>query len=329
MSTHESPVLTAIGVPVAAQGTYERVLGMSGSSVEVVAGLLDVGPDEVDRALAPLAACGAVRVHDGLVVVRTPSEIVQHLLGAWVADAASSHRRLETLTEAMGALNASTSRPDPRAQDVVGALDGEVSRGGNPVALLKDLIERSTGDLRWFRPDQFRRPREDAMAEIVGAAVDGGRVSKAIYPARALHEAPDTLRRRAEAGEQIRIVADLPTRLIVIGTTHAVLPEPLGRADEPRLLVRQLSVVQACALLFDAYWERALPAPGLDRGVARPDLRRFVVQQLAAGVQDEQIARALGVSLRTVRRRIADMMVELGADSRFQAGVEAARRGWL
>jgi hypothetical protein len=30
-----------------------------------------------------------------------------------------------------------------------------------------------------------------------------------------------------------------------------------------------------------------------------------------------------------VRRRIADIMVELGADSRFQAGAEAARRGWL
>lgn len=329
MTSRESPVLSAIGVPKAAQRTYERVLGMSGSSVEVVAGLLGIPVDELHGALGPLASCGAVVVQDGHVVVRTPSEVVHHLLAGWASDAASAQRRLEALTGAMGALNASTSRPDSRALDVVGALDGEVSRGGSPVALLKDLVERSTGDLRWFRPDQFRRPREDAMAEIVGAAVSAGRVSRAIYPARALHEAPDTLRRRSEVGEEIRIVADLPTRLIVIGDTHAVLPEPLGRADEPRLLVRQLSVVQACSLLFDAYWERALPVPGLERGVARPDLRRFVVQQLAAGVQDEQIARALGVSLRTVRRRIADMMVELGADSRFQAGVEAARRGWL
>ncbi|MCH1865093.1 helix-turn-helix domain-containing protein [Nocardioides sp. CFH 31398] len=329
MSASRQPVLSAIGVPAAAQQTYERVLGLSGSPVEVIAGVLDVPVGAALRELAPLAACGAVVVQGDLVVVRTPSEVVHHLLAGWVRDHAGEQQRLEALTGAMGALNASTSRPDARAQDVVGALDGEVSRGGNPVALLKDLIERSTGDLLWFRPDQFRRPREDAMAEIVGAAVRGGRSSRALYPARALHEAPDTLRRRAEVGEEIRIVADLPTRMIVIGGTHAVLPEPLGRVDEPRLLVRQLSVVQACSLLFDAYWDRALPAPGLERGVARPDLRRFVVQQLAAGVQDEQIARALGVSLRTVRRRIADMMVELGADSRFQAGVEAARRGWL
>ena len=43
----------------------------------------------------------------------------------------------------------------------------------------------------------------------------------------------------------------------------------------------------------------------------------------------EQVARTLGLSLRTVRRRVAALMTELGADSRFQAGVEAARRGWL
>ena len=47
------------------------------------------------------------------------------------------------------------------------------------------------------------------------------------------------------------------------------------------------------------------------------------------GAKDEQIARTLGLSLRTVRRRVADLMIELGVDTRFQAGVEAARRGWL
>ena len=51
--------------------------------------------------------------------------------------------------------------------------------------------------------------------------------------------------------------------------------------------------------------------------------------QLTEGAKDEQIARTLGISLRTVRRRIADLLSELGADSRFQAGVEAVRRGWL
>ena len=50
---------------------------------------------------------------------------------------------------------------------------------------------------------------------------------------------------------------------------------------------------------------------------------------LARGAKDEQIARSLDLSLRTVRRRVAELMASLGADSRFQAGVEAVRHGWL
>jgi len=118
----------------------------------------------------------------------------------------------------------------------------------------------------------------------------------------------------------------MPTRLFVISGTHAVLPEPLGFADEPRLLVRQGALVAALTLLFELYWERSVAVPEAE---GRVDERVFVVRQLASGAKDEQIARTLGLSLRTVRRRVADLMIELGVDTRFQAGAEAVRRGWL
>ena len=54
-----------------------------------------------------------------------------------------------------------------------------------------------------------------------------------------------------------------------------------------------------------------------------------VLRLAAQGLSDEGIARHLGLSVRTVRARFADAMAELGAQSRFHAGVEAARRGWL
>ena len=55
------------------------------------------------------------------------------------------------------------------------------------------------------------------------------------------------------------MIADLPTRLFVIGSTHAVLPEPLGFADEPRLLVRQPGLVESLTVLFELMWDRAAP----------------------------------------------------------------------
>ena len=108
------------------------------------------------------------------------------------------------------------------------------------------------------------------------------------------------------------------------------MPEPLGFADEPRLLVRQHALVRGAHPALRA-------ALGAGRAGARrwtaarpgPSCAGYLLQLLAAGQKDEQIARALGMSLRTVRRRVADLMTELGSDSRFAAGVEAARRGWI
>jgi DNA-binding CsgD family transcriptional regulator len=202
-----------------------------------------------------------------------------------------------------------------------------MSSGGNALALLTALIEQSNGDLLFLRPDTWLMPRESAISRVVGRAVASGRRSRAIYPVRALHEVPEMLRARIEEGEEIRLIDHMPTRLFVISGTHAVLPEPLGFADEPRLLVRQGALVEALTLLFELYWERSVAVPELEG--ARPDQRAFLLRQLASGVKDEQIARTLGLSLRTVRRRVSDLMIELGVDTRFQAGAEAVRRGWL
>jgi len=56
---------------------------------------------------------------------------------------------------------------------------------------------------------------------------------------------------------------------------------------------------------------------------------RRLLSMLAAGYKDRAIARALGVTERTVGRRIQEMMQSLQAGTRFQAGLQAARRGWL
>ncbi|MDP9611903.1 MULTISPECIES: LuxR C-terminal-related transcriptional regulator [Streptomyces] len=44
---------------------------------------------------------------------------------------------------------------------------------------------------------------------------------------------------------------------------------------------------------------------------------------------DSAVARQLGMSDRTVRRVVAQLMERLGAQSRFEAGVRAVERGWI
>ena len=62
---------------------------------------------------------------------------------------------------------------------------------------------------------------------------------------------------------------------------------------------------------------------------ALSDQERLILTLLAAGVPDATVARRVGVSQRTFDRRVRSVMDRLNAQTRFQAGVLAARRGWL
>ncbi|MFF7729079.1 response regulator transcription factor [Streptomyces sp. NPDC008001] len=82
-------------------------------------------------------------------------------------------------------------------------------------------------------------------------------------------------------------------------------------------------------------------APALDRGVhpahrppgapAEPlgEPERALLSFIAQGHTDESAAAQLHVSPRTARRMTASIMERLGARSRFEAGLKAARLGWL
>lgn len=329
MRRSPSSVLSALGLSPAEEQLYQRVEAVAGNDVATVSDALLLGPGELRQRLAELMSLGFVSIDDDRVEVVPVPEALSALIVRQSAAAAAAAIRLDGLAQAVPFLVAAEAEPGAGGVQDIQPLDGEVSTGGDPLSLLTSLVHNSRGDLLWLRPDTWRMPRESAMAKVIGEAVASGRRSRAIYPVRALQQAPEALVARAEAGEQIRVLAELPTRMIVLGSTLAVLPEPLGYTDEPRVIVRQRAVVESLRLLFELMWERAGPVPSLDRGEARPDLRRMLLQQLARGAKDEQIARTLGISLRTVRRRVADLLNDLGVDTRFQAGVEAARRGWL
>lgn len=52
-----------------------------------------------------------------------------------------------------------------------------------------------------------------------------------------------------------------------------------------------------------------------------------MLRALGSGATDEAAARDLGMSVRTYRRRVAELLDVLEAGSRFQAGVRAGELG--
>ncbi len=119
-------------------------------------------------------------------------------------------------------------------------------------------------------------------------------------------------------------------RLIVFDQALAVIPGEPGTLEA--VLVRDRAVVSYLRSIFESAWAYARPfseaaADGLEE-VAR-ELNGSIVRLLAAGCKDDTISRRLGMSLRTTRKHVAAIMESLGAVSRFQAGVLAARAGLL
>lgn len=50
---------------------------------------------------------------------------------------------------------------------------------------------------------------------------------------------------------------------------------------------------------------------------------------LDAGLTDRAVAIQLGLSMRTVQRRVRALMDRTGVDTRFRLGAEAVQRGWI
>jgi len=328
MSGNPSSVLAALGLDRRVERLYFQLAPASGQTVAGAAQLVQARPEQLLRDMAPLLERGLVVLSDDRLRVPPLAEALSELVLREARSAAASATTLAGLSSAVPHLVAAATRPARDDVSEVQPLEGELSSGGNPLELLRLMLRTSRGDMLWLRPDAWAMPRESLVSELLAEAIATGRRSRAIYPVRALTEAPDALRTRARLGEQVRVISEVPTRMFILGETHAVLPEPIGFADEPRVHVRQRSIVAALTLWFESLWTRAAPVPDLEAG-EDPDGRQFLLEQLMAGATDEVIARKLGISLRTVRRRVAGLMTELGVDTRFQAGVEAVRRGWL
>ncbi len=329
MSADPSSVLSSLGLDRASEHLYFRLLPLSGHTVVGVARMVQARPDQLLRDLAPLAERGLVVLTEDRLLVPPLAEALSELVLRESARASASAQKLRELAGAVPHLVAAATRPDEGDLTDIRPLDGELSSGGDPLELLHLMMRTSRGDMLWLRPDAWAMPRESRVGELLAEAMATGRRSRAIYPVRALSEAPEALVARARLGERVRVISEVPTRMFIFGDSHAVLPEPIGFTDQPRVHVRQRSVVAALTLWFELLWSRAAPVPDLESGHGRPDGRQFLLEQLMAGATDELIARRLGISLRTVRRRVAELMTDLGVDTRFQAGVEAVRRGWL
>ncbi|WP_066039556.1 helix-turn-helix domain-containing protein [Herbiconiux solani] len=174
--------------------------------------------------------------------------------------------------------------------------------------------------------------------------------------------------RLAIQGEQARIVPALPVKLVIADRSTALVSLSLDGVRSDAIVTESQPLIAALHDLFEFYWARGhaipdsrdraeelAPAAADPAEIGRPSSggpsaagssaavtsledermrsatgeEKAILALIASGLKDESIARQLGMSPRSLRRRSHELFVELGATNRFQAGAEAARRGWV
>ncbi|GAA3395505.1 DNA-binding response regulator [Streptomyces roseoviridis] len=170
----------------------------------------------------------------------------------------------------------------------------------------------------------------EPFLELAGAcmraAVERASEVRRIVPRHAVPHVADAVRVPGRA----RVAESIPFKMIVVDRTVAAVPLDLRLHYNGLLLIRDPVVVEALVRAHHAAWDTSQELAGLTP--PSPDLPpqlRPVLEALLAGLTDETAAARLGMSPRTYSRRVGELMSALGATSRFRAGAEAARRGWV
>ncbi|MEL5961069.1 LuxR C-terminal-related transcriptional regulator [Streptomyces sp. CLV115] len=143
------------------------------------------------------------------------------------------------------------------------------------------------------------------------------------------------LRELAEHGAMIRVTEHSAERLLVYDRKAALVPVDPRDTSRGALLAHRGGLVSNIIALFEKIWDQAADldradgpaAPAPDDRLSETE-RRVLVSMCSVG-KDEAGARELGVSVRTYRRHVADLMQTLGAASRAHAALLARERGWI
>ncbi|MBB1262219.1 helix-turn-helix transcriptional regulator [Streptomyces alkaliterrae] len=317
------------GLTPETEALYRELL--SGAVVNAADAAADAAPEECVRRLVEL---GLVRVEaDGRVRPLSP----RLALESWAAERELEALRARESADRLAGLFAERTGSGARFAEVLDTAEDVVRTFG----AMQDGAQRS---IRGFERGSILKPDDIGPNEWQVAGMRRGVRYHIVYESEYLQTEVGlrSLRSSVRAGEVARVFPGVPMKLAIADADRALISVP-GREGNGvmALLVHPSMLLDAIIELFEAFWRLAVPvgaagaggaSGGRDAGTVAseptPETQRLLAL-LSAGSTDEAIARDLKVSERTVHRRISRLQELLGARTRFQLGVQAARRGWL
>lgn len=282
-------------------------------------------PVAIDHALGVLHFREVIDAHDPEEIRVFPPERAIHSYAARLEGQAEAVRG--SARAAQQAYELARGDPDPEAVP----LDLRRLEGLDEITAAAEAIEaRVRTSLRAIVAGGPRL--EYIIAGTHHAAIDPGDgppiVREAIVDVSGFvsSDGEDQFASRASLGYDVRTGQNLPFNLLIIDDEVAIIDTTNRvRSGAGSLLVQNPVLVEILTSYFQRLHATAMPISAPEGGSWLGDRDRQVLTLMAAGLPDASIARRLGLSQRTIERRVAGVMGRLDATTRFQAGVKAAR----
>jgi DNA-binding CsgD family transcriptional regulator len=313
---------------------YRAVLALPNRTVPDLAVELETTSDEIDKAVARLSAMGLLRTSDDdRLSAVSPMLAEATVLGAEDLELGARRAAAEQRRDAIRRLI-----PDWNAAFTAFVNDAAVDLIIDQQSIANVLMHYSdtvTDELLSVAPGRMAATRVDGRTRLANTYISRrGIKTRALYQHTALRDRATRayLNELAINGARIRFAPSVPGRSLVFDRSVALLPIP---TDDPGVhglaVVREPNIIAWVVATFEQLWAEASPLEEVihkDHDETQLDeTRAAILRLMAEGEKDEAISRRLSISVRTCRRHIADYMALVGASSRFQAGVIAARAG--
>jgi DNA-binding CsgD family transcriptional regulator len=314
---------------------YRLLVGLSVARSAELAEVAGLTRSEADEVLQRLQAKGLITVQPGDDPVFRPLPPDVALGTTLLRQQESLESARKTVASLSEEYRASASRRD--AHHLVEVIVGAAALRDK----LRQLQESAREEILWFCRANPLAMQGAENTEEYGALSRGVRY-RAIYE-RALLETPgelDTIAEGVSWGEEARalpVLPVLPVRLAIVDRSTAVCPlvrdSELGIGEPTAAVIGRGQLLDALLALFESHWEQATPVRLQADAAVDPEgldgSERFLLSLVVAGVPDKSIASQLGISRRTVQRRLDRMMALAGVDTRTGLAFQAARRNWL
>ncbi|MDP9094050.1 MAG: helix-turn-helix transcriptional regulator [Actinomycetota bacterium] len=313
---------------------YRALLADPGRVLSEVAAVLGRAVSDLDKPIDALMTFGLVRPEGNeIYLALSPMLAEATVLGAEDLELGARRASVEARRNAIRSLV-----PDWNSARAAAVQDVAVDVVSDQTAIANVLMhyaDRCQNELLSVAPGRLPSTRVDGRTRVANIySARRGIKTRALYQHTALRDRATRsyLNELAENGAKIRFASSVPGRSLVVDREVALLPIPTQDPGRHGLaVVREPNVIAWVVATFEQLWSEASPLEDVihhQRDDAELDQTRAAILRLMAeGEKDEAISRRLSISVRTCRRHIADYMTQVGATSRFQAGVIASRAG--